>query len=498
MPNFTFTTNGVQIIGCERSLCSLSELPLELLIEILKEVEWKDILHIRKTSKRLSEVSRTRALWLNLFYRYTASDAAQSIQLERPIDTYASHELEYLLLRWKSAEIGWITDDGVPARERRIPTEKAETKHLVKGGRWLLIATSTGSVIYYDLESSTNIGTLLTPSKFGHEESVLQTLMSVDIDESSPTLTFNLALSFMGDKFLDDWGDVNNDPPLEPVRMIKIWRIALVLDDKQHGAGLSAKYLASFPHHPFVSDLYSLSLLGSHVAFTVFCSEDNKEYSIVVDWARANGTSSKYPKRILSQPNGSRSIYLLPNNRLFIVDLYDIFIYDYSAIEERITGDDLFSTPTMPLWEVELEDIGHELISKPFISCDSHTTRFVCVAGNALHGIVIDDDSKPGGQPQIVKLMDIPFPFDRRRPPCLGYRQAVSTTGASEAFLMRYSWPGEEGHEDRLPTFLTKIYSFCPQYPNFGPLMDEGSGRVVFSSRVDSHQIVLDVALLYK
>ncbi|KAF8968837.1 hypothetical protein BDZ97DRAFT_332011 [Flammula alnicola] len=367
MPNFTFTTNGVQTIGYERPLCSLSELPLELLIEILKEVEWKDILHIRKvrfqfhtetaveksnqTSKRLSEASRTRAVWLNLFYRYTASDAAQSIQLERPIDTYASHELEYLLLRWKSAEIGWITDDGVPARERRIPTEKAETKHLVKGGRWLLIATSTGSVIYYDLESSTNIGMPLTPSEFGHGESVPQILMSVDIDESSPTLTFNLALSFKGSELLDDSDDDDNDPPLEPVRMVKIWRIALVLNDKQHGAGLSAKHLASFSHHPFVTHLYSLSLLGSHVAFTVFCSENTKEYTIVVDWARTNGSSSKYPMRILSRSGGSFSMYLLPNNRLFIVHQYNITLYDYSAIEEVITGDVLFGTPTMPLWK---------------------------------------------------------------------------------------------------------------------------------------------------
>ncbi|KAF8968861.1 hypothetical protein BDZ97DRAFT_333257 [Flammula alnicola] len=321
--------------------------------------------------------------------------------------------------------------------------------------------------------------------------------MSVDIDESSPTLTFNLALSFKGSELLDDSDDDDNDPPLEPVRMVKIWRIALVLNDKQHGAGLSAKHLASFSHHPFVTHLYSLSLLGSHVAFTVFCSENTKEYTIVVDWARTNGSSSKYPMRILSRSGGSFSMYLLPNNRLFIVHQYNITLYDYSAIEEVITGDVLFGTPTMPLWEVKLENIGHQLVSQPFISSDSHTTRFVFVTGDAIHGIVIDDDSKPGGQPQIVKLMDTPFRFDSAQLPRLGYRQAVSTTGGSKAFLMHYSWPGEV-HDDRLPTFLTKIYSFRTQYTSFRPLMDEGSGRVVFSSRANPYQIVLDVALLYK
>ncbi|KAF8968852.1 hypothetical protein BDZ97DRAFT_1915910 [Flammula alnicola] len=342
------------------------------------------ISYISETSKRLSEVSRTRALWLNLFYRYTASDAAQSIQLERPIDTYASHELEYLLLRWKSAEIGWITDDGVPARERRIPTEKAETKYLVKGGRWLLIATSTGSVVYYDLESSTNIGMPLTPSEFGHEEWP-QILMSVDLDESSPTLTFNLALSFKGSELLDDSDDDDNDPPPELVRMVKIWRIALVLNDKQHGAGLSAKYLASFPHHPFVSYLYSLSLLGSHIAFTVFCV-NSKQYAIVVDWALQMVLRQSIP-----------CVFFLDLvDLLFIAHPRNIFLYDYSAIEEVITGDDLFGTPTMPLWEVELEDFSHQLVSKAFISSETHTTRFVFIAGNAIHGIVIDNDSKPG------------------------------------------------------------------------------------------------------
>ena len=74
---------------------------------------------------------------------------------------HTSEELERLLLIWNSADIGWARDDGRAAREHSIAVEPAEYVHLIQGGRWLLVTTATGQVIYYDLDAEIIMGTEL-------------------------------------------------------------------------------------------------------------------------------------------------------------------------------------------------------------------------------------------------------------------------------------------------------------------------------------------------
>ncbi|KAF9479319.1 hypothetical protein BDN70DRAFT_696995 [Pholiota conissans] len=42
---------------------TITDLPLELLAEILKNVEWKDILRMRQTCWRLNGASKARDIW---------------------------------------------------------------------------------------------------------------------------------------------------------------------------------------------------------------------------------------------------------------------------------------------------------------------------------------------------------------------------------------------------------------------------------------------------
>jgi len=57
------------------------------------------------------------------------------LHLERPIDLYKSHELEFLLLRLKSADIGWKTDDRRASRRGEIVTATtSRCMYLVEGG----------------------------------------------------------------------------------------------------------------------------------------------------------------------------------------------------------------------------------------------------------------------------------------------------------------------------------------------------------------------------
>ncbi|KAF9479318.1 hypothetical protein BDN70DRAFT_786505, partial [Pholiota conissans] len=85
-------------------------LPLELLSEILKYAEWKDILRIRQTCRWLNNASRARDIWDSIFRRLVLTCLENKVEpphLECPPETYASSELEYVVLRWTSAQLGW-------------------------------------------------------------------------------------------------------------------------------------------------------------------------------------------------------------------------------------------------------------------------------------------------------------------------------------------------------------------------------------------------------
>lgn len=233
------------------------------------------------------EATKTRAIWAHLVNRYILSKPYPP-RLERSIDTYTSGELEHILSVWTSAAIGWERDDGHPARERSFSSELVKFAHLIKGGRWLLITTVTGAVTYYDLDAETDTGTLLIQEQTSKLHSTPEIKMSVDDHTNSPLLSFNIAFSlYEGSK-----AHGHN-------ATLRIWGVELVLDETQHGVGLHATQLATFPWRPAVRYILGLSLLGPTIAFNATHNEDRKAYLFVVEWEQANGSSSTYPWRVL-------------------------------------------------------------------------------------------------------------------------------------------------------------------------------------------------------
>ncbi|KAF9481782.1 hypothetical protein BDN70DRAFT_507114 [Pholiota conissans] len=59
--------------------------------------------------------------------------------LERPIEMHTFAQLEHVVLRWASAQMGWDKRGESSHRERLISTENSFMTHLVEGGRWLLV-----------------------------------------------------------------------------------------------------------------------------------------------------------------------------------------------------------------------------------------------------------------------------------------------------------------------------------------------------------------------
>jgi len=67
------------------------------------------------------------------FESYITSIMPPPISLERPMQMCTSPELESLILRWKTAQVGWDADDESPARQRNIPIEGLVRRTMVAG-----------------------------------------------------------------------------------------------------------------------------------------------------------------------------------------------------------------------------------------------------------------------------------------------------------------------------------------------------------------------------
>jgi hypothetical protein len=183
--------------------------------------------------------------------------------------------------------------------------------HLVEGGRWLLVASNTGSIAYFDLDASTPTETILIPDQFeppirdqfGYLPEI-RIVMAVDMDNDSAFLEFNLFLSFSID-----------DPPPDPkAHGVQIWKVSLALNDQQQGVGFVAEQLASFPLEPTVSAIFCQSILGDHIALTLLSDQhEESTLTFVLDWKQADGDRTNYPRRLLNPQYGKATVCFLSN-----------------------------------------------------------------------------------------------------------------------------------------------------------------------------------------
>ncbi len=315
-----------------------------------------------------------------------------------------SEELERLLLIWNSADIGWARDDGRAARERSITVEPAEHVHLIQGGRWLLVTTATGQVIYYDLDAEVIEGVPLIPQQIPKPISLNEVMMDIDIDLSSPTLSFRIALSIF-DRF-------------DHKATIQIWAVTLLLNGSQ-AVGLSATRLALLHHRPKIVSVMALSLSGPTVAFTAQRTEPGL-LTFVINWDQVNGDSTNYLWRVLDPSMnkvGAENLHgcttflinfetewlqLLRNNKLFVVNRMCMRLLDYSVIDE--TTHILPTTPATCLWTTALDNRFARNISDYFF--DPNTAQLFMSSLQCIRSITIESESFSDVPPHMIKVLD--------------------------------------------------------------------------------------------
>jgi hypothetical protein len=210
-------------------------------------------------------------------------------------------ELEGLVLRWKTAEIGWAVDGRIPLLERQLwmPEDSPNCMHILRGGRWLLAANNHGAVEYYDLDAPERLPRQLTPLPF--ENARVKALMSVDMDlvaDDLPTdqsLAFNLGLLLVR---LPDYNPETFDffSPGSSQQCIQVWRITFQDDD---GDSLHARCLSAFPEEA-TATTKGFTLSGTDVAYSLIYYRAGISCTLIVDWKSANGSQMDHQRRYIS------------------------------------------------------------------------------------------------------------------------------------------------------------------------------------------------------
>lgn len=87
----------------------------------------------------------------------------------------------------------WGSDNPTPAFRRKIQRRSHDGMCLVKGGRWLFVVSSPGTVMVYDLDAPTTTGKIIIEPQDDLDNQLIRQL-TVSIDNQSSVLTFDLAL----------------------------------------------------------------------------------------------------------------------------------------------------------------------------------------------------------------------------------------------------------------------------------------------------------------
>ncbi|PPQ84033.1 hypothetical protein CVT25_000579 [Psilocybe cyanescens] len=483
---------------------TLITLPAELLTEILKLLAWKDVLQVRGVCRFLAEATRTRYIWTHLVNEHVLANPHPP-RLERPIETYSSQELEHLLLLWKSADRGLEASTLQPSRERTFVGVKtgygtrtgngpygASDKliHLIKGGRWLLVVEQTGAVSCYDLDAETISGVRLIPDQmeFGNNSRVLMTL---DYATHSPVLEFAIALSLQDGA---PWEESLTS--IRYRRTVQIWRVDVALDDTRHAVGLTATFLASFPHRPEILGVMSLSLLGPMIAFTSITDEET--YAFVVDWTQANGNSLEYPWRVVQRTMPQGYIHLLPGSRLLVASSNSFSLCDYSITPETTSLPDSTRYSFPVVWQVK----GHTCMKGSGCLLTKNTARIVLGNNSSLITVSFNNTPVSNEMPDIVPLPPGPTPLFYAQT-FLGHKYIIAMDMSGYMTIMSYTSPGFASPGN--PTEVFRKYTLFNIPTACEPHLDEDSGRIVYVIEQRERGVldytefaVLDFAMIFK
>ncbi|KAF9523418.1 hypothetical protein CPB83DRAFT_886932 [Crepidotus variabilis] len=465
-----------QIRAFKNSPTSLTSLPPELLIEILKASDWRDVLQVRKTCITLNQITRAKSLWQYFLGGQSEKHAVPWSALEKPAEHYSASEIEWIFLRWKSVEISLRKDSCSPLREHRIRLPSSvDTAHFLTGGRWILVLTETGAVYYCDLEATKIKPTLLIPCPF-NAPGTIDSLMSVDESRDTALLSFNIAI------FTEDWKKAEASIRSQ----IAVYRVTLVLDSQHNSTGFAVTCLSTFHPGHLRATVISIELRGPHIARLIRPDPPLEllNYIEVFDWKLLNGSESKMTtKRNIICHADIRSLRLLPDSRIMVYNGVCVLMLDLLKFSESTHPPELPQPDaTFPsLWSMVAitQDI---MFSSVFTHSDKPHIIFY-IAG-AIMGVTWASGNSTLPKIEVLPLSIRPTFETLRQSPEFSYHMGTTWSRRRRKLVfIRFNWPGEALDSESGVTY-------CDMKNSWGSSllpMEVASGRLAYRSNSFLH-----------
>ena len=149
----------------------------------------------QKTCADLYSLYGERAVWTSLLFRYQVTLQPRTHWLDRPLRYYDAKELQQLVLQPFKVDRALKSENPTISLKGAAQISNAWIRNaeLIQGGRWFILGSVKGDVLYINLESPDLHPRELIPSPYDPSHLVLPSI-SIDMDDEAPYLTFNLAL----------------------------------------------------------------------------------------------------------------------------------------------------------------------------------------------------------------------------------------------------------------------------------------------------------------
>ncbi|KAF6744957.1 hypothetical protein DFP72DRAFT_61685 [Ephemerocybe angulata] len=321
-------STSIERIGPGIHILNLAQ---ELLMSILGELEYKDVMVLRRTCRCFRDLTTSKDVWRAVFLRLAETRLPRPFFLPKPLSACSAKDLEHAIANWEAA---WPANASAevtshplePVSGSRVGLRARRRVDYLLGGRWALICEADASLWYFDLDSSTTNPTpkLLIPFE---DASKTPFRSSLTLDYNIPDVSNTYHLSAFNLGMAVSWGSASN-ADISGVIM-SVWRIETVFEHSQEDSqiigkavGLRAvKHLSSFEEQSLGREACSgFSLLGNHVAYTARrIGAPWNGWVAIVDWAAANGTTDfKKLLRWYVPKCAACWVFLLPGSRILI------------------------------------------------------------------------------------------------------------------------------------------------------------------------------------
>ncbi|KAG2009478.1 hypothetical protein CC2G_012411 [Coprinopsis cinerea AmutBmut pab1-1] len=425
----------------ERQILRLSHLPPEILVEIVKHIEWNDVLSIRRCCRTLHSVSKDREVWLSLLRRYCDTVIPRPFFLSKPVELCSGDDLEARVVQWWTGWEGLQSTVQTFTADGSIPDIWGPLCPL-PGDQYFLYKTKDGSIFYSNPRQPNAPMHLLLPSPYPLDRFV-DVCVAIDVigtQNIDPASSLPSASSFEHRLF----------PPvfrLAAVRSstttdsVEIWEIRPEVQGES--IVYSARLLKSF-----VDNIRPkcCSLLGDHIAYALRPPSATK----IVDWTAVTDGGPVLGIHIaLSSPF---YILLLPRRRILVHSSY-IYIADWNVCHQSE------SSPTSrirPQWQSKEEFFLFHPYSLPFYIDNSFRLILCSLDRPTLTGVIVCND------PDVVVSDSVTFAQlaecvpDEDDELWFDYRKGVCVFSKEQrAHLLCYKWPGDSLPE---PSFSQIVF----------------------------------------